>query len=313
MLYATDPHSSEKTFRKFVNALKLNLYDAKIGILDGDLAGKAIVPIIQLPNDRFFVHFLGRKEECGKDELPEMKKRIRNMGFFTYECTSGEVAEFESDSTRLQKLFEDLLRGTMKGWVELADERLGGSDVQMYMMPGNDDPAVVEEVLASSRKLVNPDGKVIRIDGAHEMISCGHSNPTPWKTPREVSEEELLSKIEAMAEKVSNMGNCIFNVHVPPYNSSLDMAPKLDSELRPQATAGDVLKTPVGSTAVRSAIEKYQPLLGLHGHVHESAGEVHLGRTLCLNPGTEYSEGLLDAYVVQINDRRVENYVRVSG
>ena len=45
-----------------------------------------------------------------------------------------------------------------------------------------------------------------------------------------------------------------------------------------------------GSTAVRASIEKHQPLVGLHGHIHESKGFVTLGRTLCLNPGSEYGK-----------------------
>jgi hypothetical protein len=109
------------------------------------------------------------------------------------------------------------------------------------------------------------------------------------------------------------MSNCIFNLHCPPYDSGIDIAPKLNDELRPVLNAGQPVMIPVGSTAIKAAIGKYQPLLGLHGHVHESSGVVELGRTLCLNPGSEYGEGILRGILVDISNRRVDRYVRTEG
>jgi len=293
--------------------VKLDLYHVDVAILAGDLAGKAIVPLVARPNGRYFASFLGRKEECDEQGALILEKKIMNMGFFPYRCSAAELEEIQSKPDKIDELFTTMLRGTIERWVEIAEERLKESKTRFYMLPGNDDPAIVAEVLSKSERAINPEDRVVMIDGEHEMISSGRSNPTPWDTPRECSEEELRSVIDSMAAQVKDMSRCVFNFHVPPYNSSLDIAPLLDKDLRPQVTAGEILKVPVGSTALRTAIEKYQPLLGLHGHIHESASEIRIGRTLCLNPGSEYSEGILKGYVIEIDDDKVKNHVRIQG
>jgi len=162
--------------------------------------------------------------------------------------------------------------------------------------------------------VINPEEKVVPVDDKHEMISTGYTNITPWNCPRDVSEEELAKKIENMTSKVTNMKNCIFNFHCPPYDSSIDSAPKLDKDLKPAVSpGGEMLMIPVGSTAVRAAIEKYQPLLGLHGHIHESRGTAKIGRTLCLNPGSEYGEGILRGALITLEDDKVKSHQLTSG
>ncbi len=69
----------------------------------------------------------------------------------------------------------------------------------------------------------------------------------------------------------------------------------------------------VGAVAVRNAIEKYKPLLGLHGHIHESKASEHLGRTLILNPGSEYGEGILRGVLVDLDDKKIQSHLFVQG
>jgi Icc-related predicted phosphoesterase len=198
-------------------------------------------------------------------------------------------------------------------WVRVAEEKLKGKKLQFYMMPGNDDPKQLGDVIDKSSYVKNPEGKIVDLDGAHEMISSGYSNPTPWKTPREVSEDELGRMIEAMATGLRDAKNSIFNLHCPPYDSTLDQAPQLDETLRPTVTMGDLLKIPVGSTAVRAAIEKYQPLVGLHGHIHESPGHIKIGRTMCVNPGSEYQSGILRGYIIDLEKDKLKQCLRVEA
>ena len=103
-------------------------------------------------------------------------------------------------------------------------------------------------------------------------------------------------------------------MHVPPYDSGIDSAPELDENMRPKlGPGGQVMITPVGSTAVRKAIESYQPMLSLHGHVHEARGFVKIGKTLCLNPGSEYLEGILRGVLIQIDKGKVRDFIFTSG
>ncbi|MEM2517675.1 MAG: phosphoesterase, partial [Candidatus Bathyarchaeia archaeon] len=103
--------------------------------------------------------------------------------------------------------------------------------------------------------------------------------------------------------------NSIFNLHCPPINTLLDIAPKLDKDLK--VSLRETIAA--GSAAVRKAIEKYQPLLGLHGHIHESRGIEKIGRTLCINPGSEYTEGILRAIVVDLGKDNIKNNFFISG
>ena len=202
---------------------------------------------------------------------------------------------------------------TLRRWVGLAEERLKGKGVKVYMTGGNDDRPEVEEVLKSSTYVIDPEGEVVTLDDGREMLSSGWSNPTPWKTPRECSEEQIAAKLDAMISKVQKMETCIFNLHVPPYDSGLDTCPKLDETLKPVYAGSEIIMMSAGSTAVRTAIEKNQPAVGLHGHIHESRGFVKIGRTLCLNPGSEYTEGILRGVIVELEGKDVRNYLLTVG
>jgi Icc-related predicted phosphoesterase len=64
---------------------------------------------------------------------------------------------------------------------------------------------------------------------------------------------------------------------------------------------------------LRAAIEKSQPLLGLHGHIHEGRGSSRIGRTLCINPGSMYEQGTLLGVLVKLGKDKIENYVLTQG
>src|SRR5438046_2071217 len=154
-------------------------------------------------------------------------------------------------------------------------------------------------------------GRVVDIDG-FSMISTGWSNPTPWNTYREESEEKLAERIDSMAKLVSDPTRAIFNLHCPPYQSGLDEAPAIDADLK-LLHGGRALR-PVGSTAVKEAIQRYQPVLSLHGHIHESKGAVKIGKTLSINPGSAYEEGMLMAAIINLDAKKgIKTYQLVNG
>jgi Icc-related predicted phosphoesterase len=202
----------------------------------------------------------------------------------------------------------------VQSWLELATERLGGGDVPLVLIPGNDDEFVIDEILTRPQyATVNADGKVVDLPGGLQLLACGWSNHTPWQTPREETEDELYARLDALARQVDDPRKAAFMIHVPPYDSGLDTAPILDENLRPTVSAGDVLRGPVGSTAVRRIIEEYQPVLSVHGHIHESGGERKIGKTLCINPGSEANHGILRGYLIDIGRKGIELAQRVEG
>jgi len=312
VFFATDVHGSEKCFLKFLNTPKA--YKANVLVVGGDITGKMLIPIVSKPEGTWSTEFLGTKYSLkSQSEVEDIEKKIRFTGYYPYRVTEDKMTELRNDAGKVDSAFTEVMTDTLRRWMWMAEERLKETGVKVYMTGGNDDRPEIEEVLKSSDFVIDPEGEVVNIDGIHEMLSSGWSNPTPWKTPRECSEEELASKLDSMIAKVQDMRNCIFNLHVPPYDSGLDTCPKLDDNLKPVYAGSEVIMMPAGSKSVRDAIEKHEPLLGLHGHIHESRGFIKIGRTLCLNPGSEYTEGMLRGVVVDLDEKGVKNHLLTVG
>jgi Icc-related predicted phosphoesterase len=167
-------------------------------------------------------------------------------------------------------------------------------------------------VFADSDAIELLEGRVVEVDGI-EMLTTGWSNETPWKTERETSESELRTMIMKMIDRLERPENAIFNIHVPPHATALDQCPKLDENLRPVSSGGNPVMTSAGSTAVRELIEAHQPLLGLHGHIHEGRGIARIDRTVCVNPGSNYSEGVLNGSLIRLRQGEVRDVHLTQG
>ena len=211
-------------------------------------------------------------------------------------------------------VFRGKVYRSIENWVTLAEERLRGKGCRLFMAPGNDDFLEIDEALRGSDVVEFAERRRIVLESGHEMITTGYSNPTPWHTEREISKDEMAELLAGMVRDVEHPESLIAVIHPPPYDSELDSAPELLGEdLRMKMDAGGVRMAPVGSTAVRSFIEETQPLVGLHGHVHESRGVTMIGRTMCINPGSEYTEGILAGAIVELGDGVVLSHQLVSG
>jgi Icc-related predicted phosphoesterase len=310
IFFATDIHGSDICWSKFLNAGRF--YEADVLILGGDMTGKAVVPFIHQGGKNYKVTLLEQDfPVTTEEELADMIKRVRSRGYYPYLTNPDEIAELEKDPGRIHAIFLNEVLKVVQQWMDLADKKLDGTGMKVYCCPGNDDMDEVDEIVRSSRSVIHAEGQVIPLDGFHEMIASGWSNRTPWDTHREEDEDQLKVRYEAMISQLKDPRNAVFNIHVPPHKSGLDEAPELDENLRPKM-AGQALK-PVGSTAVRKAIEETQPLLSLHGHIHEGRGATRIGRTLCINPGSMYEQGTLLGALVVLGNRKIENYVLTTG
>jgi Icc-related predicted phosphoesterase len=299
LYFTTDVHGSETCFRKFLNAWKF--YKADVLILGGDITGKLLVPVIAQANGTYSGSLLGHDYELNtEEEIAEFEHRSAMAGFYAYQTTPEEVAALQKDRAMLDKLFARLIYERVERWLALADERLERTGIRCFVTPGNDDQFNIDPLFESAKYVTNPEGKVTHLDDTYEMISTGWSTFTPWNSPREISEEDMAAKISVMISQVQRIQTCVFNFHDPPFDTKIDRAPKLDENLKPVLKGGGVETVPVGSVAVREAIEEYQPLLSLHGHVHESRGVHRLGATLAINPGSSYGDGTLQGVVVDL-------------
>ncbi|MEM4297368.1 MAG: metallophosphoesterase, partial [Nitrososphaerota archaeon] len=250
-----------------------------------------------------------------KEELTSFEKMVRDAGSYPYLMNQEELTRLNKDNSLLHRLFTRLMLERVKDWLRIAEERLKGTKISCFILPGNDDDFIIDEAFKDSRFVVNPEGRLIELPEGFTMISTGFSNYTPWRCPRDISEEELKRKVEAMASEVKNFERCIFNFHCPPYGTHLDLAPRLDEQMRPVLGMGGAPEmVHVGSVSIRDAIDRYAPVLSLHGHIHESRSAQRLGRTLLINPGSEYSEGILRGALINLDPGKgVKGYLLTSG
>lgn len=310
LFFATDVHGSEVCWKKFISAGKF--YEVDTLILGGDMTGKAIVPIIAQGNNRYKVTLLEQETILeNQEQVDQMVKGIQNRGYYPYVTTPDEVAEISGTPGRSDELFLSEVIKTLERWIEYADQKLAGSGLRCFVCPGNDDVFEIDEVIKTSKTIELAEGKVVQLDKHHDLVSSGWSNPTPWDTHREEPDEALIKRLEAMMPYLRDPSSAIFSLHAPPYGSGLDEAPELTKDMR-LAYAGQSLIA-VGSKAVLQVIEKYQPLLGLHGHIHEGKGTRKIKRTLCINTGSMYEQGILQGAVVDLKPNKVNSYVLTAG
>jgi Icc-related predicted phosphoesterase len=310
IFFATDVHGSDICWKKFVSAGKF--YEADVLILGGDMTGKAIVPIIHQGGNTYKAVLLQQESILhGEDEVEEMVKKIKSRGYYPYRTTPDEIAELSATPSQVDEIFASEVLKTAEQWLTYADEKLEGTGIRCYVAPGNDDMFELDDMVRTSKHVQLGEGRVIELDEHHEMISSGWSNVTPWHTFREEDEDKLRARYEAMISQLKDVKHSVFNIHVPPYGSTLDEAPELSEDLRPKYGGRSIV--PVGSHAVRAVIEEYQPLLGLFGHIHEAKGTLRLGRTLCINPGSMYEQGRLLGALVKLGRDKVKNYILTTG
>lgn len=313
LFFATDLHGSETGFRKFVNAAAF--YKADLLVLGGDLTGKLVVPIVQGRDGRWRARLHDRVEQLHPDALDDFEARVRTTGQYTKRMTEEELARYTDDAEAVDELFTEQMHATLVRWIDLAHRKLEGSGVRIVTSPGNDDPFSIDDVIrehgGDTFQLL--EGEVVEVAPGHEMLNTGYTNATPWNTHREYSEDEIARHLREMTQQLERPANAIFNIHVPPHASQLDTAPLLGDDLAVQTSMGAQQTAAVGSTAVREAIEEHQPLLSLHGHIHESGGLARIGRTTAINAGSEYGEGVLRGVLLTVGGGSVHRHQATTG
>jgi Icc-related predicted phosphoesterase len=317
LFYATDVHGSERTWKKFLNAAKFYAADALV--MGGDVMGKLAIPVIREAGGTHRATIHGRVEHVeSADGVAAVRARIGDLGFYDVVMDEDEYRATQADPDAVERLFVRLATERLARWIDLAESRLAGTGIKVYATGGNDD---LTEVMATmdrtdTQAFVACENRAVPIDDEHVMISMPYVNPTPWHTPREDDEAGLAARIATLAEPFADHARVIFNFHAPPVDSTLDTCPMLDGSTDPPSQivrGGQPVLYGAGSSAIRDSIERFQPMLGLHGHIHESQAAARLGRTVCVNPGSEYGEGVLRGCLITIADGRVAGYQMTAG
>ena len=310
VFFATDIHGSEVCWRKFLNAGAF--HKADVLIMGGDMTGKAMVPITG-SNGSWRVTLQEQETVLdGEAEVAAMEKRIADRGYYPIRLSPDEMAAWQADADLVDTRFKAEMVSQVGRWMALADERLAGRSIRCIVSPANDDIFEIDPIIAAAKEVELGESNLIDLDGI-SLVSTGWANPTPWNTFRELPEPELRERIDGLVKDVPDRRRAIFNFHAPPFGSNLDNAPKIGADMR-YVSGGQAL-IPVGSHAIRDAILEYGPVLSLHGHIHEGRGAVKLGKTLAVNPGSTYEDGVLQAAIVDLDVKKAEvkRYLLING
>ena len=312
ILYGSDFHGSDTVYRKFINAAFQ--YQANVLIVGGDVTGKGMIPIVNEGNGVYTGYLFGGRTDChNQEEIDKFKKTISSVGFYPIVLEKDEADHLEKNPEAMSARFEQEMCQRVREWMILAEEKLTPKNIKLFFMPGNDDLFSIDEVIREFPNIKNPDMCRNMIDDEHELVGCSYANMTPWKCVRDLEEPDLKQKNDELAALVQNPAKTIAVLHVPPIDSGLDSCPELDANLKIVTMGGQVIMKGAGAHATREFIEKVQPMLSLHGHIHESPGHKHIGRTLCINAGSEYAESILKAAIVNIEGDKVKGHLLISG
>ncbi len=310
LFYVADIHNSEAVFRKVLSIPAI--YKPDVMIIAGDLTGKAMVPVIEELGGKYTAVYQGRKYSGeGEKGLTEVKRALLDKGVYPYVTTRDEVEELKQSPEKVDRIFKRLMVERIKEWVEVLEESIS-PEVTVIMMPGNDDIKDIDAVIESSERVIYPLGRTLDIGLGYQVVSMDYVNPTPWGTPRETGEKELGKMLERASSGVTDWDRTICNFHCPPYKTNIDLAPKLDKNLKPVYRFGELEMEHVGCRAVRKFMEKHKPLLGLHGHIHESEGYDKVKKTLVINPGSEYWNGVLKGVIVDLTRDGIDKWFKIG-
>lgn len=332
LFFCTDIHGSEAVWRKFLNTAKY--LEADTLIMGGDITGKRIVPIIKQPDGTWKGSIYGVAEQNvimkTEQEILGFEKRARFAGCYSYRLTPEEDEELSAPDSitedgkmikggALDKLFDQVEAEGLQLWIDMIDDIMDDGTkrvpegTKIIICPGNDDKFAIDDIIIKDPRVIFGEGAKVDLDDHHEMISYGWTNPTPWNTYRETDEETIGRKVDELVPLINNMKNAVFCFHCPPYDCIIDEAPLLKPDLSYVGySGGEPIRGPTGCKAIRKAIEEYQPILGLHGHIHESPGYTKIGRTYIINPGSEYSEAILKGFLIELKKGKMTKMQRVE-
>ncbi len=312
--FVSDLHGSLLALNKTINAAEF--YKVSAIVVGGDLTGKVLVPIIE-SGAYYLLEFQGKNIKINKSDvqkLENVEKEIRSTGAYFSVMNESEYEELASNPKKMQERFIEVMKASIDDFFQRAEEKLGKSGAKLYLIPGNDDYNEIAEYVekAANDHVIPFDNKIIDIQG-YSFLGYGYSNQTPWATPREKEEKSIYKDLKKLVEKI-DAEKAVYVIHVPPYKTEIDKAPQLSKDMRQSAYEFQH----VGSLSVRKIIEESPPILGLHGHVHESGGIDYVvsktkAKVPVINPGSEYNFGVLRGVIVELEGNNLGKYTFTKG
>jgi Icc-related predicted phosphoesterase len=312
VLFISDVHGATPVFTKALGAAAA--YKAQTLIHGGDIIGKYITPFFHT-DGTVETEIMGAKRVLRNEgEVKGAEAEVSRIGSYAYHTTREQWKELLAKPGAMNDVFLRLADERLSSWVQLAEAKLKPLGIKLFLNIGNDDFQTLGKTIEASSYVVYPNSKVLQLDEDHELLSLGNTNITPWNCEGDMEESDLQQLLDTLASKLEHPERAIFNLHCPPVDTKLDIAPLLDAQLRPvYLPGGEPRMVHVGCKAVRSLIQRIQPMAGLHGHIHESRGYEKIGRTMCFNPGSEYTISVLSSLLLNLSRDKVESFMFLSA
>lgn len=316
IFYVADLHGSEPVLNKTINSAKF--YGVDTIVIGGDITGKLLIPIVDIGGGRYSLELYGVPTTIDASQLEETKKKIRGTGSYWTMVSRSEYDALATNPAEVKRHFLDKMLEHLEAVYRKAEERLKPTGGKMYVLPGNDDYVEVADFLRSrsSDVVVNFEQQVVEL-GDYQLAGYGKSNPTPWHTPRETSDETVGRELRQVIA-TADPARTILVAHAPPADTTIDKAPKLTADMKPVTGGGHMEMVSVGSAEVRKVIAEFEPVAALHGHIHESPGVdtvvgQHRKKVPVMNPGSQYSSGVLQGILIRFADGKVKDYNFTTG
>jgi uncharacterized protein len=316
IFFVADLHGSEPVLNKTINSAKF--YGVDTIVIGGDITGKLLIPIVDIGGGRYSLELYGVPTTIEAKDLAETQKKIRATGNYWTMVSRSEYDAMLTDKAEVKRHFLEKMLEHLQSVYAKAEDRLKASGVKLYIIPGNDDYVEVADFLKSrsSDVVVNFEQQIVEL-GEYQLVGYGKSNPTPWHTPRETSDAILGQELRQLTAK-ADPARTLLVAHAPPVNTTIDKAPKLTADMKPIVGGGHMEMVSVGSTEVRHVIEEFEPVAAFHGHIHESAGVdtvigQHGKKVPVMNPGSQYSSGVLQGILIRLANGKVKDYNFTTG
>ena len=303
ILFISDIHSSLSIWEKALDYCAN--HNVELLILSGDHDGKLFIPIVSTSEGCYAKLHEQSYSFNDINEVKQFRYDKSLYGIYSKEMEITEVEKLRNDSAYLENVFHDVILEHMTMLMNLLTSKILPPNLKIIVSLGNDDPYYLDDLINKYQT----DQILIGINNCfyideYCVVNFEYTQPTPWETPRELSENIIEKKIDTLL-MLNRSEYYLFNFHCPPYNTLIDCAPKIDKNFKPVIRGGELVNSHVGSKAIRRIIEKYQPICSLHGHVHESPGKFNINKTICFNPGSEYERGILRGYIIEIDKHTV--------
>jgi Icc-related predicted phosphoesterase len=291
--FVTDVRGSSDVFGKILNVVRHRPGVAKkpdVVLLSGDLTGGELCVIGVDANGNACAEFRGEHlkfpSESQRNEWAAMVAKVLG-GYVVEEAALGT---FSLDLLRIERL---------RSWLDLVIRtNTARQGARFLVVPGPHDPPEIEAILSGVPGLEMCDNKIVELN-SELTLACSSALPYPeWfdasNQPRRYhnNQDDYVAHVQSLMSRPTNpLTKWVLNLYMLPKNTLLDLCPVRDEKGVPITGLNGPEMCHIGSEPVRKCIEKFKPVVSLHGFPPLDYRTQEIDDTRSFAPGTEAPAG----------------------